>query len=399
MPPSATPRASGTSGDARAGAEEGQPAIAPIISTCRRGFELAAAVSWSSHDPFDFLLISGGDAVRARSALAGRALVQLGRRGGAPIRRVARVAPHQEAKAIADFLSAAVLVSSDPAGEWSEHYVGQLGHQLCGLALPTPHGCGWGLGFPYASRFVSVPARTPNAYTTISCVLALACAADKTGDERLLSTAQAGARAISFDLGIVRDGARRWFRYWPQNDACIVNVQALIAGCFARLGRMVGDPRLIDEAGLAAEITSAAQREDGSFPYSLDERGAFVDAFHTGFVLEGLSRFRSAGGELGASSVPRGLDYLQARLMAPSGLPRSSPDGPVAQDGQNVGQLVQTLAVCGDPAQMRRACEIWQAHAQPRPFRPAASLRWDIGPVVLAGAHLAGALSAQRGRT
>ncbi len=352
-------------------------------------------MDWSSQDPFDFLLVAGGDAVRARSALAGRGLVQLGKRGGAPLRRVARVGPHEEAKAVADFLSAAVLVSSDLEGDWAEPYIGQLGDRLCRLATTTRHGCGWGLGFPYASRFVSVPARTPNAYTTISCVLALARAAAKTGDERLLIAAQAGARAVSSDLGIVRDGARRWFRYWPQNDACIVNVQALIAGCFAQLGRTVGDQRLIDEAGLAAQITRVAQREDGSFPYSLDARGAFVDAFHTGFVLEGLSRFRDAGGELDASCVPRGIDYLQARLMAPSGLPRRSPDGPVVQDGQNVGQLVQTLAVCGEPGQTRLAFEIWQAHSQQRAFGPAASLRWDVGPIVLAGAHLARALSAQ----
>jgi hypothetical protein len=284
-------------------------------------------------------------------------------------------------------------VSSHRGVDWPEQYIGQLGDRLCRLAVPTTHGCGWGLGFPYASRFVSVPARTPNAYTTISCVLALARAAAKTGDERLLTAAQAGARAISSDLGIVDDGARRWFRYWPHNDACIVNLQALIAGCFAQLGRTVGDQRLIDEAELAAEITSAAQHEDGSFPYSLDDRGSFVDAFHTGFVLEGLSRFRDAGGQLSASCVPHGVDYLQARLMAPSGLPRSSPDGRVVQDGQNVGQLVQTLALCGDAGQTRLACEVWQAHAQPTAFGPTASLRWDVGPIVLAGAHLAAALT------
>jgi hypothetical protein len=373
--------------------------VEEITEACRSSFELAEGMRWRSYDPFDILLAGFGEGTRRRGSLPARALIYLGRRTGARVRRLVGIRPHEEAKALADFLLSSTLLSSECGCGWARSHIEPLTERLERRAVATPHGLGWGLSFPYASRFVSVAADTPNAYTTITAVSALLAAARCTGADRPLELAQAGVRAIRQDLGLVREGPRAWFRYWSHLDVCIVNIQALIAGCFQEMSALLDDPELRKEAELVAAIPLEAQNEDGSFPYATDGRGQFVDAFHTGFVLEGLTRFLAAGGaEVAVSrhALARGMEVLRSQLVTPTLLPRVALDGPAALDGQNVGQLIQTLACCGDHRDLELSLEIWRRHVPGLlPGQNAdgrrgslASLRWDAGPLVLASAHL-----------
>src|SRR5437763_9473338 len=90
----------------QAGSEVGE-----ILGFCRTWFELASSMCWRSYDPFDFLLISFGDALRRRSRLAARSLIAIGKQTGSRGRLLARIASHEEPTAVADFLSAAALLS------------------------------------------------------------------------------------------------------------------------------------------------------------------------------------------------------------------------------------------------------------------------------------------------
>jgi hypothetical protein len=332
-----------------------------------------------------------GDGIRRRSSFAARLLIQLGRHTGPTLRRLLGVRPHAEAKAVADFLLAAMLLADSQDSNWVASYSEPLIARLERLAVQTPNGLGWGLSFPYATRFISVPAQTPNSYTTISCVGALTVAARQSRDARALELAIRGARTITEDLGVAIAGERRWFRYWPGVDTCIVNLQALIAAALQELSEFAGDRDLTGHARSAASVVIDAQRPDGSFPYALDGRGQFIDAFHTGFVLEGLTRFRARGGDLAGidSAVAHGYEYMRLRLVGESGWPLARPGGNAVRDGQNVGQLVQTLVICGAGEDRAPALDLWHRCAAELTHGGASrSLRWDVGPMVVAGAHL-----------
>jgi hypothetical protein len=375
-----------------------QEEIAQVVDDCRSALTLAERMEWKSFDPFDLLLSPPFEWVRRRLVFAGRVIVQIGRRSGPGVRRFVGVRPHEEAKSTADLLHACALLAPEP---WARDAIDPLAERLRRLAIPTPHGHAWGLGFPWASRFVSVPSGAPNAYTTISAVAALT----RAGDDRHLELARAGAAFISEDLGVVSDGSASWFRYWPNDDSWIVNVQALLAASFQELARLTGAEKLASHAALAARAALRAQRPDGSFPYSMDPRGQFMDAFHTGFVLEGLTRFRQSGGDLADArldeAIDRGMAFFRSRLVDGEGRPLKAPGGEPVRDGQNVGQLIQTLVVCGNDVDRRQAVEIWRSYrTQPWLRAPEAaaqsgtvSLRWDVAPVALALAHLAVALS------
>jgi len=383
------------------------PDVDDIYRYCRTGFEFASDLDWRSLDPFDFLLAPFGERTRRLSPFAARLLIQLGRRSGRGLRRLAQIRPREEAKAIADFLWASVVLAAAGQASWVSSYHEALSSRLERLSIELPNGRGWGYQFPYASRFVSVPAHTPNAYATVCCVTALTSAASYLQDDYLLDIASSGARSVSVDLGIVRDGEQSWFRYYPGDDSWVVNVQALIAGCFQELGQLANNDKLCTYAELAATAAIVAQQNDGSFPYAMDKRGQFVDAFHTGFVLEGLNRFRRCGGKVDLvdvdASVANGMDFMRQHLIGLAHLPRRFPDGPVALDGQNVAQLIQTLVLCGDAADRTVALRCWSEwirQAGPpidsQYRRGRTSLRWDVSPMVLASSHLAANLEGAR---
>jgi hypothetical protein len=366
-----------------------------LVAGAREAFELGARLDWKSHDPYDLLLSPLGRAVQSRSWLGARVVVQIGRRSGTGVRRLLRVPEHEEPKALAEFLRASARLSAAGA-RWAQPFTAELARRLRDRSIETVDGRGWGLDFPYASRFVSVARGTPNLYVTTVACQALLEHHDAARDPAALEAAVDGCRFILDGLGWFEHRGRRWLRYWRGLDTPAVNVQASAAALLARAGAAVGDERLLVSADHAAGAALGAQRGDGSWPYSDDGRGDFVDGFHTGFTLQGLAEYAAAREpdtiEGTEDAVRRGFVYFGDHLLTPDGLPRRVADGKVSLDGQNVAQCIQTLVVCKrDSRDTLAAHRLWRGCLARRLGGGGSrfpALRWTVGPAVLATAYL-----------
>jgi hypothetical protein len=372
-----------------------------LASTLRESFANGAELGWMSHDPFDLLLSPALDGA-VRWPLFARLAVQVGKRTGARTRRLLRVPVHEEAKTLSDHLQAAVLLVG--AGQrWPFGYLAPLSRRLRDRAVVSDRGLGWGLEFPYASRFANAAARTPNLYVTTEAGHALLSLHELTGDPAAVRAARAGCRFVVQGLGTFVHGRHVWLRYWPGRDDPIVNVQASAAALLARAGACFDEVRLLELADSLALTVLFSQRTDGSWPYSVDDRAPFVDGFHTGFVLEGLRGYGRARGDAASSRVSdataAGFGFFKRHLVTADGRPRAVADGPQSSDGQTVAQCVQTLVTCAEgPDDLRTAVRVWEwGLAAEQPRFPA--LRWTEGPRALAASHLLCALSeAEAGR-
>ena len=364
---------------------------AGLRAALEHGFRLAEQLDWRSHDPYD-LLLSPYARPLGTSSFAARAWIQVGKRTGGGVRRILRVPLHREAKALADFLRAAVVL--DCLGETAYRLTaGRLEQMLGELRCTTRAGCGWGLSFPYVSRFGPIAMGSPNVYTTTNVCQALLDAEGESGE--IPELVAAARRFLIEDLGRFSFGRCLWFRYAPGGTAPIVNVQASAASLFARLGWASADEDSKPFAHEAAATAVRAQRPDGSWPYSVDGSGEFVDGFHTGFTLEGLAGYRALAGADSVAgteeALAKGLSYFESHLITPTDIPREYANGAPTTDAQTVAQCVQTLALCGGAGGLERALRIWRGsvsrHLDPRP-EELLSLRWTLGPAVLATAHV-----------
>lgn len=204
----------------------------------------------------------------------------------------------------------------------------------------------WGMELPYASRFVTATPSTPNLFQTVNACNAFLDAHDATHDPAHLDVALGVVEFLGTGLGHVEasDDTVVW-RYYPGSDAVVYNVNASIAAALARLGDATGrdDLRVLARRTLHGVVQ--AQDRDGSWQYARGPAGAWIDGFHTGYVLEALlecaPRLHDAAA---ATGLERGAAFFAERLLDADGTPRYTTDSRHPIEIQNCAQAVQLLA-------------------------------------------------------
>ena len=377
-----------------------------IIAKEKEWFGLAEKLDWKSYDPMDFLQSPYLAGVQNISSYAARFLVQTGIRSGTSIRRLLRIEPHEEAKALSDFLSAAVILYKGQQ-DWVKDYISKLDIRLRKKAIVTSHGCGWGLEFPYSTRFGNVPARTPLIYQTTNALLAFLDVYEMNKDEETLRYISNGIKFILEELGDFAFQGHKWFRYFPGRSHPVINIQASLAGLLARYGSITGNNFLLNISDQVADTVISVQLPEGGWSYSADQRANFIDGFHTGFILQGMAEYIKYRNPVLSTQVTavvqKGFEFFRKHLLTSEGLPRYYADGPVKRDGQNFAQCIQTLVLCATKADhIKMAFKVWgnmirilrlesaQENCNQKKLftRDYPQLRWTIGPAVLATAHL-----------
>ena len=375
-----------------------------FLESIHKWFNIAEKLDWKSYDPFDFLLSPYLGCIHRNSSIAARIFVQIGKHSGEKARRLLKIFPHQEAKTISDYLSAAVLLGKSREN-WALNYFNVLFQKLKDAAVSARHGIGWGLGFPYTSRFADASAKTPNIYTTINAINSSLDIYEFNGSIDAKKVAREGCRYILEELGDFQFNGRRWFRYWLGSDVPIINVQASLAGLFNRAGQIYNNEQYLSLADKCIDVVLTTQQSDGSWPYSGDGKANFVDGFHTGFILQGLMAFKKyskTNTDEITIAVQRGFEYFKRHLLTQDAMPRYFANGKVSMDGQNFAQCIQTCVLCAQrEEEIDLAVKIWykmidknrrnlglDSGSHETKVSPAINLRWTVGPAVLATANL-----------
>jgi hypothetical protein len=231
---------------------------------------------------------------------------------------------------------------------------------------------------------------------------------NRSGDAK--KVACEGCRYILEELGDFQFNGKQWFRYWPDIDVPIINVQASLAGLFNRAGQIYDNKHYLTLADRCLDIVLTTQRSDGGWPYSGDGKANFVDGFHTGFVLQGLVAYEKScttDADRVKYAVQRGFNFFKRHLLTQDAMPRYFADGKVSLDGQNFAQCIQTCVLCAQrKEEIGLAVKIWynmidkngpdlgvDTASIAAEVSPSINLRWTVGPAVLATANLINALS------
>ena len=218
----------------------------------------------------------------------------------------------------------------------------------------STNGYGWGLNFPYTSRFVDAGADTPNLYNTSNAGIAICYSFPYLSEKNKLIAKEAIngiIRLIETELGWVDEIGKGWYSYYPHQKYPVYNVNALTV-YFLSFVRGMGfyDLNFLDKRIRAViNLLSEEQEHDGSWFYSRSDKGKWIDGFHTGFIVESLAFAYKVLPERALEEMLRkGWVFYIDKMFTEEGYPKYYLEsGKYPIESQNCAQAIQTLANVG----------------------------------------------------
>lgn len=275
------------------------------------------ARDYAGHDPHDLLSSRLVRALTFGSRWLAVAWTQLGKRSRIDLRPLLGVRPARNAKGIGLVLASYVRLHAATGDGRFREDARRLVDWLATAVSPGWEGAGWGYPFPWANRDFHAPPGTPSSVVTAFVAHALLDAAEAFGWDDARELARGGGTFVRRALNRIPgpDGTF-CFSYTPLDRRGVHNASLLAASLLARLAASDGDGALAEDALFAARFSARAQRPDGSWPYGLGARNAWVDSFHTGYVLVAL---RDVGAALRTDefdeAIDRGLAYWKRAFL------------------------------------------------------------------------------------
>ena len=297
---------------------------------------------FAGHDPFDALnsrVFQSTPLAQSRNARF--IWTQLLKRSPSDVRTLARVPPERNAKGIALFALAQIANNRRRQTEESQKQIREFVSGLLSMKIEGYSGACWGYNFDWQSRKFFAPRDTPTIVPTAFAARALIEAGFDSQD-----TARSVCDFIMTDLPRPVDNKDELcFSYAPKTDTRIFNASLLAAEVLASVGKLTGEQELFELAKRATRYVVNNQRPNGSWFYGTDANQAWIDNFHTAYVLFSLKRIIDAS-SFGAEFQPaltRGYEFWKNNFFLANGWPKYYHDDPYPADAHAAASAIVTL--------------------------------------------------------
>ena len=299
---------------------------------------------WKAYDAFDGLSSPYAPFVHRGHPLLKQVWQQAVRRFPVNLRPWLRIEPRMSTKAMG-FFAQGYLRMHQAQGN-PEH----LDHARACLQWLIEHpgaghrGYGWGNHFDYQSRGGNIPPGTPTIVWTGLIAHAFLDAYEALGERRYAEIARGACDFVLDELGWMEQDDGVCLRYYPGADIVIHNANMIGASLLARASALAPNDRYREIAERALRFTLRHQRNDGAWYYGVGPRWAWIDSFHTGYVLEALHTFcRYTGDGTYEDSLRRGYAFFVETFFEADGTPRYYDTKTRPIDIQCASQGIQTL--------------------------------------------------------
>ncbi len=183
----------------------------------------------------------------------------------------------------------------------------------------------WGYPYDWVTRDGTVPANTPLITTVPYVYEAFESVYRIDGSQEWLEIMHSIAEHAARDIADfpVSDGCSSCGYLPGSPKGGVVNASAYRAALLMAAGVQFSDPGYKATAAANLGFVLGAQREDGSWYYSVDGSRDFIDHFHTCFVLKAVAKIEKLTGRPDCrESLDRGIRYYVTELFDEEGLPR-----------------------------------------------------------------------------
>lgn len=181
----------------------------------------------------------------------------------------------------------------------------------------------WGYPFDWETCFGTWPAGTPLITCTPYGYEAFEAAHELTGAPECLSIMESIGRFAFKRIGGVEVAAGvKASTYSPLDVRRVINASAYRGFLLVCAGLRFGRDDWVAEGRATIAYVVHSQQTDGSWLYALDGKDAFVDNFHTCFVLKSLAKVHELlGDDTLAPVIARGYAFYKSHLLDDAGLP------------------------------------------------------------------------------
>lgn len=194
----------------------------------------------------------------------------------------------------------------------------ELAEGLLQQSIAGYRGHCWGYPFDWQHVNGLMPKGTPHITATPYCYEVFARLFEATGDERYLDVTYSIAEFVYNDINDTPTGEdAAAASYTPHDHSKVVNASAYRAMALFDAAQRFRVDAYVEKAWKNLRFILQSQQADGSWLYAIDNPPeAFIDHFHTCFVLKNLFKINSSlhNGEV-KRAVQRGYGYYRAALF------------------------------------------------------------------------------------
>jgi len=230
-----------------------------------------------------------------------------------------------------------------------------LAQALLDISIPGYSGHCWGYPFDWQHSKALWPKNTPYITCTPYCFEAFLALHDATGEKQHLCVAESIARFVFHDLNDTETSIDASAgSYSPLDQSKVINASAYRAYVLLEAAARFEDSSYRETGLKNLRFVLHSQNEDGSWLYELDNpQGAFIDHFHTCFVLKNLHKInRRLKDPAIVKAVADGFAYYRERLFDAAGTPVPFAVRPrtqiVKQDLYNYAEAITLCVLLGD---------------------------------------------------
>lgn len=327
-----------------------------------RFVDLDRLVSEADYRGYEFDDFLGSPILRALSfdnLLLKRIFIQAGERLPWNLRPLLGVRKLPSTKANG-FFARAYLHAHQATGEpqWLEKGAALL-HWLIENASPDYSGPAWGNAFDFASRGGFIPKGEPTIVWTSHIGEAFLVGYSITGDRRYGDVVVGIGDFVLDDLPRHEDDRGVCLAYTPTQFSPVHNANLLGAVALLRGWSLDDDGRKLDVAQRAFAWSLQHMNVDGSWFYGVGEKYAWIDNFHTAYVIDCLLEGHALAGEglVPQDALDRTIAFWVENFFESDGAPRYYRERLYPLDSQCTAQAIETFARLSDldPALLDRA--------------------------------------------
>lgn len=230
-----------------------------------------------------------------------------------------------------------------------------LGEEILSYSIPGYSGYCWGYPFDWQNSGALWRKNTPYITATPYCFEAYLALYDCTSDKKYLDIAESIARFVADDLKETPTGPDASAgSYSPIDNSKVINASAYRAMVLTEASVRFQNEIYREKANRNINFILQTQNADGSWLYEIDHtKSAFIDHFHTCFVLKNLYKLNKHKKDSGiAEAIRRGFGYYRKSLFRTDGSPKPFAIEPrfqiVTDDLYNYAEAITLCSLLGN---------------------------------------------------